>query len=85
MLPLQDDTNYSDLIGKLTARFNDNGKKVLHIAVYQCFFFFGSCVSSIAYVSFFRELYCRKGNDNAWTMLNRPVWKPIATNFVTII
>lgn len=46
VLPVQDDTNYSDLIGKLTSRSNYNMVRKFYISTYINVFF-GSCVSSI--------------------------------------
>lgn len=50
VLPVQDDTNYSDLIGKLTSRSNYNMVRKFYISTKINVFFLGgggSCVSSI--------------------------------------
>ena len=56
VLPVQDDTNYSDLIGKLTSRSNYNMVRKFYISTYINVFF-GSCVSSIGLWFRFRGSY----------------------------
>ena len=60
VLPVQDDTNYSDLIGKLTSRSKYNMVRKFYISTYINVFWGGSCVSSIGLWFRFRrrELYC---------------------------
>lgn len=88
VLPVQDDTNYSDLIGKLTSRSNYNMVRKFYISTYINVFLGGSCVSSIGLWFRFRrrELYCLNEttihgprsiglSGNQWLRITLPSYK----------
>lgn len=88
VLPVQDDTNYSDLMGKLTSRSNYNMVRKFNISTYINVFWGGSCVSSIGLWFRFRrrELYCLNEttihgprsiglSGNQWLRITLPLYK----------